>query len=125
MITSSRLASSGRPIALLAAIIAALYFAREILIPLALALTISFVLTPLVTGLQRLRLGRVPSVLLVVLISIAATTGIGWILGKQLLEVANDLPRYRLNIHQKIAAFHAPTSGPINKASETVKEIQK
>lgn len=125
MAHSRRAASNGRNLLLLAGIVATLYFARAILIPLALALTISFVLTPLVTVLQKLRLGRVPSTLLVVLVSLAAAGGMGWILGTQLLEVANDLPRYQFNIRQKIAAFHAPTNGAIGKATETVKQIGK
>ncbi len=109
----------------MAAGILVLYFAREILVPLALALTISFLLTPLVTALQRLRIGRVPAVLLVMLASVGAAGGIGWIVGGQLFEVASDLPQYRLNIHQKIEDFHAPTSGSLGKAAQSVKEIGK
>jgi predicted PurR-regulated permease PerM len=103
--------------------IVVLYFAREILIPFAFALTLTFLLTPAVALLQRLRIGRVASVLAAVLVSITLAGGAGWIIGNQLIDVANDLPLYRQNIHAKIEAFHIPVTGHIGKAAESVKEI--
>ncbi len=79
--------------------IAALYFARDILIPFAFALTLTFLLTPVVAILQRLHTGRVLSVLTVVLVSIALAGGIAWIIANQLVDVANQLPQYRENMH--------------------------
>jgi predicted PurR-regulated permease PerM len=54
-------------LASIAIVLALLYFGQEVLIPLALAILIAFVLAPVVTALERLRLGRVASTLLVVL----------------------------------------------------------
>ncbi len=105
--------------------IVALYFAREILIPFAFALTLTFVLTPVVALLQRLRIGRVASVLTTVLISIGLAGGAGWIIANQLIDVANELPLYRQNIHAKIEAFHIPVTGHVGKAAESVKEIAR
>src|SRR5579872_6602233 len=79
--------------------IAALYFAREILIPFAFALTLTFLLTPAVALLERLRLGRAASVLSAILISVAVGGAISWIIANQLVDVANQLPQYRQNIH--------------------------
>ena len=103
--------------------IAALYFAREILIPFAFALTLTFLLTPAVTLLQRLRIGRVMSVLATVLVSIAVAGGIGWLIANQFVDVANELPLYRQNIHAKIEAFHVPVTGQLGKAAESVQEV--
>ena len=103
--------------------IAALYFAREILIPFAFALTLTFLLTPVVALLQRLHIGRVVSVLTTVLVSIAVAGGIGWIIANQLVDVANQLPLYRQNIHAKIEAFHLPATGQLGQAAASVKEI--
>jgi predicted PurR-regulated permease PerM len=103
--------------------IAALYFTREILIPFAFALTLTFLLTPVVALLQRLHTGRVVAVLGTVLVSIAVAGGIGWIIANQLIDVASQLPRYRENIHAKIEAFHIPVTGQLGKAAESVKEI--
>jgi predicted PurR-regulated permease PerM len=77
----------------------------------------------MVALLQRLHLGRVVSVLTTVLVSIAMAGGIGWIIASQLLDVADQLPEYRQNIHAKIAAFHIPATGQLGHAAESVKEI--
>ena len=103
--------------------IAALYFAREILIPFAFALILTFLLTPVVAFLQRLRAGRVVSVLATILVSITVVGGIGWIIVNQLVGVANQLPLYRQHIHAKIEAFHIPVTGQLGKAAESVQEV--
>jgi predicted PurR-regulated permease PerM len=105
--------------------IGVLYFAREILIPFAFALTLAFLLAPVVTLLQRLHIGRVMSVLSTVLVSIVAAGGIGWILANQLVDVANQLPLYRENIHAKIEAFHIPVTGQLGHAAESMKDIER
>jgi predicted PurR-regulated permease PerM len=103
--------------------IAALYFAREILVPFAFALILTFLLTPVVALLQRLRAGRVVSVLITILLSIAVLGGVGWIIANQLVDVANQLPLYRQNIHAKIEAFHIPVKGQLGQAAESVQEV--
>ncbi len=103
--------------------IAALYFAREILIPFAFALILTFLMTPVVAFLQRLRAGRVLSVLTTILVSVAVVGGIGWIIANQLVGVANQLPLYRQHIHAKIEAFHVPVTGQLGKAAESVQEV--
>ena len=104
---------------------AALYFTREILIPFAFALTLTFLLAPVVALLQRLHLGRVVSVLTTVLVAIAVASGIGWIIASQLVDVANQLPHYRQNIHTKIAAFHLPVAGQLGHAAQSVQEVME
>jgi len=114
---------SGIATMVLVGAIGALYFAREILIPFAFALALTFLLAPVATMLQRLRLGRVVSVLLTMLASIAVACGIGWIIASQLVDVANQLPLYRQNIHAKIAAFHLPVTGQLSRAAQSLEEI--
>ena len=82
--------------------IAALYFAKQVLVPLALAVLFAFLLTPAVTRLERLRLGRVPSVLLVLIVSFSVAGGIGWIVANQLIEIVDELPNYTSNIREKM-----------------------
>ena len=91
--------------------IAALYFAREILIPFAFALTLTFLLTPVVALLQKLHAGRVVSVLTTVLVSVAVAGGIGWIIANQLVDVANQIPLYRQNIRARIERFSPSGNG--------------
>src|SRR5260370_26806835 len=81
-------------ILLVFAVVAALFFAREILIPLAFALTLSFLLTPAVTFLEKLRMGRVVPVILTVLISMAAGGWITWIISSQLVDVPSPFATF-------------------------------
>jgi predicted PurR-regulated permease PerM len=111
------------PLVILAGVVLVLYFARAVLIPLALALTLTFLLTPMVMGLQKLSMRRVPAVAFATLISMAAVGGMGWVVAGQLIQVANDLPKYRLNIHHKIESLHYPPESPLGRAAESVKEV--
>src|SRR5580693_6341752 len=113
------------PLVVLAGIILILYFARAVLIPLALALTLNFLLTPMVLWFQKLGLRRVPAVALVMLISVSVVAGVGWVVADQLLEVANDLPKYRLHIHNKIEALHFAPDSALGRAADSVSEIGK
>ncbi len=113
------------PIAISAAVIVSLYFARSIFIPLAFALVLTFVLTPVASRLEKMRVPRVLAVCVTILVSIAAVAGVGWVLANQLIDVANELPHYRDNIRNRIEALHVPAKGSIGKAAATVKEIGK
>ncbi len=103
--------------------IAVLYFAREIFVPFAFALILTFLLTPAVAFLQRLRIGRVVSVLLTVLVTFAVAGGISWVIANQLVDVVTDLPLYRENIRAKMESFHSPVKGQLGQAAESMKEI--
>jgi len=103
--------------------IAALYFAREILIPFAFALTLTFLLTPAVAFLQRLHTGRVLAVLITVLVSVGVAGGISWVIATQLVDVANQIPLYSQNIHARIEAFHLPATGQLGRAAKSVEDL--
>jgi predicted PurR-regulated permease PerM len=118
--------SSGvRTAAILVAVIAILYVARGILIPLAFAIVLTLVLTPAVAWLQKLGLARFPSVLIIMVVSIAIAGGVGWVIFNQLVEVVNELPSYQQNIHNKIEAIRTPGKGPVGRAAASVKELGK
>src|SRR5260370_29504900 len=97
-----RAQSNTETVVLVFTIVAALYFTRDILIPLAFALTFTFMLTPVVTYLEKLRVGRVLPVVFTVLVSLTLAACITWILPNQLAHVASQLPTYRQNIHSNI-----------------------
>ena len=103
---------------------AVLYLARDVLIPLALAILLAFLLAPVVRRLEQWRLGRVLATLVAVAIAFSAIAGIGWIAAQQALELAAQLPEYRANIREKIRAVRAPQEGTIGKAAEAIKELE-
>jgi predicted PurR-regulated permease PerM len=113
------------PLPILALAIAALYFAREILIPLAFALTLTFVLSPAVSWLSRIHISRAPAVLIVMLVSMGVTGGLAWIMASELIDVANELPNYRANITAKMAAVRTPSKGALGRAEASVQELGK
>ena len=105
--------------------IAGLYFAREILIPLAFAVILTFVLTPVVALLEKARIGRAMSVAVTVLVAMAAAGGVSWIIAVQLVDVAQDFPTYRQNIHAKMESLRIPAEEPLGLAANSLKEIER
>jgi predicted PurR-regulated permease PerM len=106
-------------------VVATLYFAKIVLIPFALAVLFTFILTPFVKMLERLYLGRVVSTLLVVLLAVVAASALGWTVGQQFSQVMNELPGYRSNIKAKIESLHWNKNQTLNNASNTMNEIRK
>jgi len=92
-------------------IIAALYFAKAILLPLALAVLLTFVLAPLVRLLESWSLGRIPSVVIVVVSAILIIFGIGSFIGGQVAQLAEKLPQYQFIIQHKIQTASSVVSG--------------
>lgn len=111
-------------ISLTAFVIAALYFGREILTPLALAALLTFLLSPLVSRLQRY-IGRIASVLLVVIMMLMLTVVTGWVLTRQIVDLGTKLPDYKENIRTKLQAFQVPSGGAFSKISEAFEDLKK
>jgi predicted PurR-regulated permease PerM len=108
-------------------IIMMLYFGREIIIPIALAILLSFVLAPLVGLLQRIRVPRGLAVVSVVIIAFAFLFAMGSLLASQLTQLAGDLPRYQSTISEKIQSFRETTAGrgTLERASGMLKDLSK
>jgi predicted PurR-regulated permease PerM len=108
---------------------ACLYWAQAVLIPIALAILITFLLGPLVSGLRRIGVPQTPAVLLVVGTALGATLVIGWTLGHQVARLAHELPQYRFNITKKIGDIRAAQRGSLkdvqDSANAVMRELQK
>ena len=94
-------------------VIAALYFGKDILLPITVAVLLSFVLSPLVGILRRLRIPRVVAVVFSVGLALAIIGGVGALLGSQIVEVAGDLPLYQTTIEKKVDVLRKATLGRI------------
>ena len=105
-------------------VIVVLYWAQAVLVPFALAVLLTFVLTPPVTWLEK-RLGRVPAVLATVTLVFIVLGLAGWGLARQMQHLADDLPAYRVNILAKIADVRgAGKGGSVEKLQETIEGIK-
>jgi predicted PurR-regulated permease PerM len=96
-------------------LIAALYLGREVFIPLVLAVLLSFVLAPVVNLLRRLRLGRILSVIVAVLLALGVIGGIGTIIGTQVAGLAGNLPQYQATVQRKVAGLQQGWLGEANR----------
>jgi predicted PurR-regulated permease PerM len=106
------------------ATVAALFFAQAVLIPLAVAILLAFLLAPVVSWLERLRLGRIVAVVLAVGTALAVLGTIGWVVEQQFMDVAGKLPDYRENIQNKLRRFQV-ASGGFSKAAKGVEDTLK
>jgi len=83
-------------------VVAGLYLGRTVLIPITLAVLLSFLLAPLVNLLRRIHLGRVPSVLFAVVLALSIILALGGLIGSQIAGLAQEVPQYATSIHAKI-----------------------
>jgi predicted PurR-regulated permease PerM len=106
-----------------AVVIVGLYFGRQVLIPLALATVLAFLLTPVVGWLEKCRLGRVPAVVVVLVLAFALVGTVGWIVSGQLLKIVDQVPSYKSNIHDKIQSLRVSHSSRLRNATNTVTDL--
>jgi predicted PurR-regulated permease PerM len=107
-------------------VICALYFGREILLPLALAILLSFVLTRPLIWLRRVKVPRLLAVGIVVGFAFAIIAGLGWLLSREAADLAADLPRYQTTLSEKIKALRDSTaSSPVlQRAGNVLSNLQ-
>jgi predicted PurR-regulated permease PerM len=110
-------------VALVVVVIVALYLAKAVLMPLALATLLTFILAPWVDRLERWHVGRVASILTVVCAAFAVLLAIGWIMADQMVELADKLPVYRQNIAARINELKSSGEGPLKEIERTVETL--
>ncbi|SDT37692.1 AI-2E family transporter [Bradyrhizobium canariense] len=111
--------------AVAALIIAALYFGREIFVPVALAVLLSFVLAPFVMRLHSWRVPRTLAVLVVVFVGFSIIFSLGGLMVSQASRLARELPRYQQTLSDKIESLRGLMggSGTLEQASTVLKEL--
>src|SRR5260370_16208054 len=108
---------------LIAFVVAALYFGRSVFVPIALATLITFLLSRLVTRLERW-IGRIAAVLVTVIAMFTIFAGASWVIGSQVIDLAAKLPDYQANIVAKIRSLRLPAGGPLARFSSSVHVLQ-
>src|ERR1700730_3577101 len=110
-----------------ALIIAGLYLGREVFVPVALAVLLSFVLAPFVSRLQSFRLPRVVAVLAVVILGFTIIFSLGGLMVTQASRLAEALPGYEQTLRNKIESLRGLTgggTGTLERASKVLKELK-
>lgn len=95
-----------------ALVISALFFGRDLLIPLALAILLGFLLDPAVSRIKRWGMSRMVATLLVVVIALGVLGGMGAYLGNQISQLSADLPTYQNTIRTKLRNLRSMVKGP-------------
>ena len=95
-------------------VIGALYWAQKVLIPIATAFLLTFVLGPFVNLLQRARFGRVSAVLLVVFLTIGIIGGIATAITVEVNHLIAELPKHKENIVEKVSRLRQAGQGIFN-----------
>jgi len=128
-LASNRRASSmNHPVVitfLILAIIGFMYAASEVLKPLALAILLSFALTPIARFLENRRVPRVPAVILTVFIALGLIGFMAYNVGRELDTLANNVDQYETTIQNKIKGLKSDQKGAIQKVQEAVADVSK
>jgi predicted PurR-regulated permease PerM len=106
-------------------LIATLYFARVVFIPLALAFLVSLLLTPVVLFLERMKFPRIIAISLVVIAVAGAMGATGWVISQQIVSLTDQLPTYKKTLEEKIHALGRRHSKGVKAASETLRDLGK
>src|SRR5687767_9291231 len=108
-------------------VVATLYLAREVLVPIALAVLLSFVLAPLVRLLRRWYLPRSVAVIFSVLVAFSVILSLGALMASQVNQLATDLPQYQSTLREKIQSLRgaATGTGTLERASDVLQELGK
>jgi predicted PurR-regulated permease PerM len=93
------------PVIVAVVVVGALYLAKDVLVPIVLAVLLAFVLAPLVALLRRLALGRTFSVVIAMLMALAAVGFTATVIGQQVAGLAPDLPRMAERVQKKVATL--------------------
>lgn len=105
-------------------VVTVLYFGQAVIVPVALATLFTFVLTPVVTGLQRL-IGRIPAVIAIVVLTFTVVGAAGYVLTRQVGGVVSELPHYQQNIRQKIRDIRwLQRGGSVETLQHTVEDLK-
>src|ERR1700761_1483868 len=97
-----------------AAVLALLYFARDVLVPITLAFILSLLIAPMVRALRRIGLGQTVSVLAAVLVLALSFAAVAGVIGTQLVRMAGSLPEYERTLEHKLQILNNVTLKRVN-----------
>jgi predicted PurR-regulated permease PerM len=103
--------------------VAALYFGRDVLIPIAMAMLLTFFLAPVVTRLERYHMGKTAPTLGVLFITLAFLIFLSWIVIRQGIHLANQLPAYSDTISHKIESLRGVRNSSLAKAAASIRGL--
>jgi predicted PurR-regulated permease PerM len=112
---------------MIALVIAGLYVGREVFVPVALAILLSFVLAPLIRLLQKAHVPRALAVIGVVLVAFAGIMALATVMATQVTQLAGDLPRYQATMREKVQSLRGSAAGSsaLERAADVLQDLGK
>lgn len=110
-------------LASIAVVIASVYLAKGVLVPLTLAVLLSFLLTPVCDWLERRHLRRIPAVLITATLGFAVLGTVAWTAVVQMSNLAPNMPAYQKNIEAKLHSMNAYLSAVLTKVRRTSQDM--
>jgi len=112
-------------LASIAVIVAALYLAKGVLVPITLAVLLSFLLSPVCNWLERHRLGRVPAVVVTALVGFTVLGGATWMAAVQVSDLAPRMPEYETNLKAKLQSANVYVSATLGRVNRTAQGMSE
>lgn len=112
-------------LASIAVVVAALYLAKGVLIPLTLAVLLSVLLSPVCDWLERWRLRRIPAVLLTAILGFTVLSTMAWTTAVQVTHLAPKIPEYQKNIEAKLRSVNEFAAAALNKVTRTARGLDQ
>jgi predicted PurR-regulated permease PerM len=94
------------------------------LLPFALAILLSFLLSPLIELLEQRHFARVPAVLTVVTVALLSFGGLAFVLAHQVYDLAYRLPEHKKNIVAKVQTFQGDGTGVLARLTKSVDDMR-
>lgn len=104
-------------------IVGILYVAKSVIVPLAFAVLLTFILTPVVARIQDAGMSRIPAVLVTVALALAFCVGIAWSVGGQVNRLARELPDHKEKIEKKLADLRGSGDGAFGRLMQMIREL--
>ena len=123
MATSDQFAKTAWVLGSTAVVVAALYLAKGVLVPLTLAVLLSFLLSPLCDWLERRRLGRIPAVLVTSILGFAVLGLAAWTAVNQMTALAPKMPEYQDNVQARLHSVNEYFVAVLSKVTRTAEDI--
>jgi predicted PurR-regulated permease PerM len=98
---------------------------QPVLVPVALAILLTFILSPLITQMQRWGTPRIPAVIMVVVLTFAMIGSIGWLVARQVTALVDSFPRYEQNLRAKIESLRADQGGFVDRIQRIAEGITR
>jgi len=111
------------PLLTITLVVAGLWAAQTVLVPLALGIILAFMLTPLVRFCDRLRLPRCVGVALTMLLALGAVGAVGYVTMNQFADLSTQISKYTWSMRQKVADLRDVNGAPLRQLSRTVDRV--